>query len=435
MKKGRFWVATLLLVMVTCLIFGLIACSENNRNNDGELWSIERVYALAQENGFEGTLEDFITMFKGEQGEKGEQGDKGDKGEQGLDGIGIKSAYIDERGHLILVLADDTEIDAGEVKAENTESPYTEGLSYQATLKWGKKSYIVSGVGLVAEYNIVIPETFNGCPVIGIMHNAFENNTYIRSISIPDSVTEIGSHAFAGCTAEIVWGDNPSITRIYPYAFAEYEGESIAIPDSVTEISDYAFYKCSSKSITIPDSVIRIGECAFDSTLHYDNNWASWENGVLYIGKHLIKAISRIPEEYSIKADTLTIAKRAFFLCDNLKSVVISGSIKFIPFDAFASCKNLTNVTFGSGVEEIFACAFYGNPNLTTITIPNSIIWIRVWAFAECSKLTDIYFNGTQAQWDEVIKEKEWDCDNANTSNAIQRSYKVHCTDGEIQVN
>lgn len=59
---------------------------------------------------------------------------------------------------------------------------------------------------------------------------------------IPDSVTSIGSYAFADCTG---------LT-------------SITIPDSVTSIGEWAFYGCTGlTSVTIPDSVTSIGERAF----------------------------------------------------------------------------------------------------------------------------------------------------------------------------
>lgn len=59
---------------------------------------------------------------KGDQGTQGDKGDKGDKGDQGLQGekgdkgdtgAGIKSVYINEKGELIVVLTDDTELNAG----------------------------------------------------------------------------------------------------------------------------------------------------------------------------------------------------------------------------------------------------------------------------------------------------------------------------------
>ena len=64
----------------------------------------------------------------------------------------------------------------------------------------------------------------------------------MTSVSIPDSVTRIGTHAFYYCTG---------LT-------------SVSIPDSVTSIGDYAFFGCTGlTSVTIPDSVTSIGYEAF----------------------------------------------------------------------------------------------------------------------------------------------------------------------------
>lgn len=66
----------------------------------------------------------------------------------------------------------------------------------------------------------------------------------INNITIPDSVTSIGSYTFEGCT---------SLT-------------SITIPDSVTSIGSGAFSGCKGlTSIEIPDSVTSIGNSAFDN--------------------------------------------------------------------------------------------------------------------------------------------------------------------------
>ena len=55
------------------------------------------------------------------EGSTGSQGIQGERGEQGLQGVGIQSAYIDpDTGHLILLLSDGTEIDAGFVAGATT---------------------------------------------------------------------------------------------------------------------------------------------------------------------------------------------------------------------------------------------------------------------------------------------------------------------------
>ncbi|MBQ7353780.1 MAG: InlB B-repeat-containing protein, partial [Clostridia bacterium] len=93
---------------------------------------------------------------------------------------------------------------------------------------------------------VIIPETYNGLPVISIGSYAFYNCTSLTSVTIPNSVTSIGDHAFHWCT---------SLT-------------SVTIPNSVTSIGDYAFHLCTSlTSVTIGNSVTTIGSYAISGCI------------------------------------------------------------------------------------------------------------------------------------------------------------------------
>ena len=86
---------------------------------------------------------------------------------------------------------------------------------------------------------------------------------YFTSVTLPETLTSISS-SFRGCTAEIIWDGTPRITTIGQSAFSGYAGESMTIPASVTSIGSYAFADCSNlTSLTIPEGVRSIGERAF----------------------------------------------------------------------------------------------------------------------------------------------------------------------------
>ena len=91
--KHKFSVVLLAIAAALCMAFGLAGCGEKSEKDpekeQADLWSMERVYASAQELGFKGTLEELIAMFKGEKGENGKDGKDGIDGQDGKDGLGI----------------------------------------------------------------------------------------------------------------------------------------------------------------------------------------------------------------------------------------------------------------------------------------------------------------------------------------------------------
>ena len=264
--------------------------------------------------------------------------------------------------------------------------------------------------------------------VTSIGGGALADCASLTSITIPDSVTSIGFAAFSGCISLA----------------------SITIPDSVTSIGFAAFSGCISlASITIPDSVTSIGNDAFYNTAYF-NNESNWENGVLYIGKHLIIAKETVSGSYAIKDGTKTIADYAFSWCESLTSITIPDSVTSIGNLAFESCTSLASVTFGensrltsigeyafayceslasitipNSVTSIDYDAFEGCTSLESITIPNSVTSISSFAFAwcenlesitipdsvtsigesafrDCTSLKDVYYSGTESEWNAI---------------------------------
>ena len=90
--------------------------------------------------------------------------------------------------------------------------------------------------------DIIIPERIHGLPVVFIGYRAFSYFERLASVTIPNSVTYIGTRAFF-------------YNRL----------TSITIPNSVTHIGDQAFFYNRLTSVTIPSSVTHIGDRVFDN--------------------------------------------------------------------------------------------------------------------------------------------------------------------------
>ena len=174
--------------------------------------------------------------------------------------------------------------------------------------------------GILKKYNGASPDVVIPEGVTEIDAGAIPDG--VKTLTIPNSVTEIGESAFEGCS---------SLT-------------SVTIPNSVTKIGESAFKDCSSlTSVTIPNSVTKIGESAF-------------------------KGCSSLVS-ITIPNSVTEIDTEAFSACFSLTSVTIPNSVTEIGDRTFFSCASLTSVTIPNSVTEIGDRAFFKCTSLASITI------------------------------------------------------------------
>lgn len=120
------------------------------------------------------------------------------------------------------------------------------------------------------------------------------------------------------------------------------------------------------------------------------------------------------------------IGNNAFCGCTSMTSVTIPDSVTDIGFGAFQNCESLTSVTIFGGLWRIGSYAFSNCTNLTSITIPDSVMRIGDGAFLDCSSLTDVYYTGSEEQWNAI----SIDLDNDYLKNAtIHYSGHEHITE------
>ena len=90
-----------------------------------------------------------------------------------------------------------------------------------------------------------------------------------------------------------------------------------------------------------------------------------------------------------------------------LSSVTIPDTIHRIGSYAFSSNQDLFTVTIPFGVTNIETETFYGCNGMTSITIPKSVTNIESRAFCACDGMIDVYFSGTEAEWNAITMGSE----------------------------
>ena len=269
--------------------------------------------------------------------------------------------------------------------------------------------------GTIKKYNgndavVNIPSEINGTPVTTIGNAAFRDSS-VTSVTIPASVTEIGSNAFAGCTNLTsvhyagdwsnltIQSGNPAVQdaaneQLFDFKFilnntavivtryrCKGTAADVTIPSCykgkpVTMIDHAAFFNSVVTSVTIPDSVTSIGDNAFGFCSQLTN--------------------------ISIPNSVTDIGFSAFAHCTSLKSITLPSSLSSISEALFSGCSQLTTIQIPDSVPSIQSCAFYHCRNLETIRIPVSVTLIETDAFAGCPSLMTVTYSGSKTRWDKI---------------------------------
>jgi len=159
----------------------------------------------------------------------------------------------------------------------------------------------------------------------------------------------------------------------------------VTIPNTITSIGSGAFIGCTRLTgITIPNNVTYLGGGVFDETTWFENQ----PDGLVYINKILYVYKGTMPANTvinNIRVDTVAIASTAFWKCTGLTSIIIPNSVTSIGVAAFSGCESLTSVSIPSSAKSIGDRAFFGCTRLTNIIIPVGVTSIGKSAFYECS--------------------------------------------------
>ena len=206
------------------------------------------------------------------------------------------------------------------------------------------------------EYTVYGPATTYSY-TFNVIRIADARNPRIVSVTLPNSVENIGEYAFSGCSSLSSINIPESVIRIEQGAFSNCPKlTSIDIPNSVTKLEANAFAGCSSlSSVRLSNSIRSIGNSAFKGCESLTS--IVIPASVTSIGDNAFNGCSHL-SSVDISNSVTSIGDNAFHACSELTSIGLPNSLKTIKAGAFSECRSLTSVTLGSSIESIGELAF-----------------------------------------------------------------------------
>ena len=293
-----------------------------------------------------------------------------------------------------------------------------------------------SGSSLPIEEPDSVKRIYVDWNVTSIGDYAFHYLRNVTQVTITDDVKSIGKYAFFGCGClkdELYVGLSDSLLIIGESAFGSSGLKEVFIPgtvrsigtaafsntpittatlgEGVPEVPDHLFYNCPSLSkVTLPSTVERIGELAFayDSAL----KTLGLPSGLKTVGNSAF--ICSGIQSLSIPASATSLG---YLDSDGLESIsVAAGNPNYASQDGvlfnkdktelllFPECMPQISYTIPSTVATIGKNAFRYSRYLISLTIPASVTSIEKNAFYACHSLSDVYYEGSQTQWNAVVR-------------------------------
>ena len=272
----------------------------------------------------------------------------------------------------------------------------TEGTSDALTIKKYK------GTSQVVD----LTKLFSGSQVVAIGQDAFRNNTSVKEVILPDTVTSIGICAFQDCKNLTTIKGTGNVTQIGNYAFIRCEqlasfdstnattiGQEVfrecknlqkfVIAEGTTQIAAGAFYASGLLEVTLPSTCKEIGVNAFRETLLTEitipDECLSIENGAFMDCNSLVSVL--ISEQSKLES-----IGSSFNKCTSLKSIVIPESCENIGDSCFSNDDGLETIEFRNPDTQLGAGVFYGQDDLTVYAEPGAVSTYMKTNFSDSSR-------------------------------------------------
>ncbi len=238
--------------------------------------------------------------------------------------------------------------------------------------------------------DIVIPAYYDGVPVTKIAALAFKANGEVKKVTIPSTVIDLGSQAFANCSRLATISMGSGVKEIHSGCFERCISlEEVVLPDSVEQIYKSAFAGCSSlREISISEGVEVLNRFTFQGCmaltsvrLPYSLRRIATEcfadcgslTHLYYFSKTGVSDV--LVTDLSLREDSLPVSleylgPRAFKNCSSLLRVELPYLVRKIDEGTFSGCVRLESIALHNLVRTIGSGAFKNCPALESIRLP-----------------------------------------------------------------
>ena len=337
-------------------------------------------------------------------------------------------ATVNENGVITATTTGTTTITATTIDGKTATCALTvKAGEIEFTLTEDSSFYVVTGY-TGYEKNVEIPNLHDGLRIIRIAEQAFRENTYIETLTMPNTIQTVDAYAFYGCTSLKTVNIPESVKDLNEYTFANCTSlETVTLNYKITKIGAHAFENCESLTqiIFLTNGVINleiIDEYAFANCTRLANFHAvevlpklktvgayafskctalelvSLPSSLQTIDTRAFEYCTGLKYLYVGNAEdenvtaTATIGTYAFTHCTAMEYAVITGIVNTISNNAFEYCTAMQTVYFSEGLTTIKDKAFDYCTALKAIDLPDTLTTIGNMAFRHAESLTDIKF-------------------------------------------
>ena len=247
------------------------------------------------------------------------------------------------------------------------------------TIKIGSTVYLINYTGTATTLNLA------GQSFTALYPYALAGNKTIKTLSIPESFTNIGINAFLDCAVETLTATVEGASCVYYKTL-----KSLTLIGAPVEIPSYFMAGCDTlQTLVIPNTVRVVRKGAFEGCANVTSVTAPAE--ALSVGRNFKALVTLVVNGGSV------IPAQACYDNTALKQVTIAASVTEIKGQAFYKSPVLEKVTFESGslLTKLGANTFCAAPKLTSITLPEGLLEIGAQCFSGCSALSTVVLPST----------------------------------------